>query len=108
MKQISVDEFQNELKAHGGDAKYDFINVCTPDEYNTCHIGGTRNVPLDELESHVDELQEKSHIYVQCRSGNRSRMAIEKLQSLGITAELFNIGGGLMAWQEAGKETNSK
>ena len=66
-----------------------------------------RSVPLDTLHSRIDELNKKKTVYIHCRSGNRGRQAIEKLQSLGVTAELVNVEGGLLAWEEAGFETGS-
>ncbi len=82
-----------------------FINVCTPDEYAAKHIEGVKSLPLDQLESRVGELKGKETIYVHCRSGNRSKRAIETLERLGVQAELVNVEGGIMAWEAAGLKT---
>ncbi len=107
MKHISVQAFKEVVTAEDKNPSVDFINVCTPAEYKEKHIPGVRNVPLDELEDHLDELKAKQTVYIHCRSGNRGRKAIEKLQELGVTSELVNVEGGLMAWGEAGYQTNS-
>lgn len=85
----------------------DFINVCTPAEYKESHIEGVRNVPLDSLAARAAEFAGKERVYVHCRSGARAERAIDQLKQLGITAELINIEGGLIAWGEAGFPTTS-
>jgi rhodanese-related sulfurtransferase len=107
MKQISVDAFKQVIGTEAHNPSIDFINVCTPAEYAEKHIQGVRSVPLDEVAAHVQEFQGKQTIYVHCRSGARSRRAIETLQDLGIKAELVNVEGGLMAWDAAGFGTHS-
>ena len=107
MKHISISAFKEVIKSEANNTTVDFINVCTPAEYREKHIKGVRSVPLDTLHAQVAELNKKKTIYIHCRSGNRGRHAIEKLQSLGITAELINVEGGLLAWEEAGYETGS-
>lgn len=107
MKHISVSSFKEVVDAEKNNPSVDFINVCTPDEYKEKHISGVRSVPLDEIESHVREFKDKKTIYVHCRSGRRGVAAIEKLSKLGVTAELVNVEGGILAWQEAGFGTTS-
>ncbi len=98
MLNISVQEFEEILRDESGNPDVDFINVCTPAEYQAEHIAGVRNVPLDTIFGAVDDLRTKKAVYVHCRSGRRSAKAIETLQSLGVHADLINVDGGLMAW----------
>ncbi len=107
MKHISISAFKEVLNAEKNNPTVDFINVCTTAEYREKHIRGVRSVPLDVLERHVDEFKNKQTIYVHCRSGKRGLAALEKLASLGITAELVNVEGGILAWEEAGFHTGS-
>lgn len=107
MKHISINTFKEVIESEASNHTVAFINVCTPAEYKEKHIAGVRNIPLDTLEQHANELNNKSTVYIHCRSGNRGRQAIEKLEKLGVTAELVNVEGGLMAWQEAGFATKS-
>lgn len=105
MKHISVPSFKEVIEAEKNNSSVDFINVCTPSEYKEKHISGVRSVPLDDIERHVQELKDKKTIYVHCRSGRRGVAAIEKLVALGIRAELVNVEGGILAWEEAGYGT---
>lgn len=107
MREITVQEFKNTLEKEAQNSSFDFINVCTKTEYNEKHIHGVRSVPLNTLHEHLNEFKDKKAIYIHCRSGNRSRQAIETLSSSGVTAELINVNGGLMAWDKAGFETEA-
>ncbi len=107
MREITVQEFKHALQLGSSDDSLDFINVCSPGEYEEKHIQGVRSVPLDTLHKHIDEFKKKKMIYVHCRSGNRSRQAIETLKDAGIPAELINVSGGLMAWTKANFPTVS-
>ena len=107
MKQISTSAFKEVIESEANNSTVAFINVCTPAEYNEKHIKGVRNIPLDTLSENLAELQTKKTIYIHCRSGNRGRQAVEKLANLGVQAELVNVEGGLLAWEEAGYQTES-
>lgn len=107
MKHITVDAFKQVLEAEQDNQTVDFINVCEPAEYKEKHIPGVRNVPLGSVQQHADEFNNKQTVYVHCRSGNRGKQAIEKLLAAGVTAELVNVEGGIMAWDEAGHPTKS-
>jgi rhodanese-related sulfurtransferase len=65
------------------------LDVRTPAEFETAHIDGSYNVPLDVLDdrgSEVAQQLDQSHdIVLVCRSGQRSRQAAELLQSAGVT-----------------------
>ncbi len=107
MKEINAHDFKKVLEQKPHDNSIDFINVCTRGEYDEKHIPGVRSVPLDELGKHLDEFSKKKTIYVHCQSGHRGERAIEDLVRLGVTAELVNVSGGIMAWTKEGFKTES-
>lgn len=108
MTHLSTEAFKTVLaSSQASDPSIAFINVCTPQEYREKHIAGVKNIPLNELSSRLDELTDKTTIYVHCRSGRRSQQAIDLLRQAGITAELINVEGGLIAWEAAGHPTAS-
>ncbi len=107
MTEITTNAFKEVIHAEAHNPSVDFINVCTPTEYNEKHISGVRNVPFDEIAGRVNEFTGKQTIYVHCRSGNRSQKAIDLMKSLGVKAELVNVSGGLLAWGKAGFATVS-
>lgn len=65
-------------------------------------IDNVINIPVQELESRIDEMKKykKNKIAVVCRSGRRSAVATGILQKSGYKA--VNVSGGMFAWRDAG------
>jgi hydroxyacylglutathione hydrolase len=76
------------------------IDVRTPREWSTRHIGGSLNVPLTRLREHLAEIPRDRAIAVQCAGGYRSSIAASLLQQEGI-ADVLEVAGGLAAWDAA-------
>ena len=69
------------------------MDVRTREEYKEGHIPGSINVELDYIDSVTDVIKDKdSKIYLYCRSGHRSGIALNRMKELGYT-DLTNIGG---------------
>lgn len=70
------------------------VDVRTAEEYAGGHIKDALLIPNESIENEPPaELQDKDAvILVYCRTGRRSAMAAEKLNSLGYTA-VFDFGG---------------
>ena len=73
------------------------VDVRTPIEYDSGHVPFAKNIPLDEIPNHADELKEYKHVYVICRSGGRSMSACMMLNELGLS-NTTNVMGGTSAW----------
>jgi rhodanese-related sulfurtransferase len=78
----------------------DFVDVRTSAEYAVGHAKGARNIPLDTLPNHTEELKGYQAVYVICASGGRSAQAASYLLSLGVNAQ--NVSGGTLAWHAEG------
>ncbi|BCB90002.1 rhodanese-like domain-containing protein [Phytohabitans suffuscus] len=76
------------------------IDVRTPAEFETAHIPGAYNVPLDLLREHRDELLEHldEDVVLVCRSGARATQAERSLAQAGLP-NLRVLDGGMVAWQ---------
>ena len=97
---VNVDEFQ-ELIA---DANVQLLDVRTRDEFDEGHIAGAIMVDVNEsnfVEQAMAVLDKQRPVAVYCRSGRRSARAASQLTEQGYT--VTNLGGGVMAWQDAGK-----
>jgi rhodanese-related sulfurtransferase len=78
------------------------IDVREPDEYGACHIIGSTLVPLGSLSpSKLPDFTNKKLI-IHCQLGKRGSIACEKLLANDPLLEIFNLEGGIVAWQKAG------
>jgi len=77
------------------------LDVRTNEEYTNGHIEGTINIPIDELEERLDELNDNDELLVYCRTGNRSRTAIEILNE-NAYEKLYHMNEGISAWIASG------
>lgn len=68
------------------------VDVRTVEEFNTGAIDGAINIPLNELESRLDEVRNFDEIVVYCASGARSTQAKMILDNAG-HKNVINGGG---------------
>lgn len=76
------------------------LDVRTKEEYDQGHIEGAYLIPVQELESRLDEIPTGKQIIVYCRSGNRSRTAASILIENGF-GMVYDMGG-ISDWQAKG------
>jgi len=68
------------------------VDVRTPQEFATGHLPGAINIPVQDLESRLAELEEKQRpVVLYCRSGSRSGSAARILKGAGYAA-IHNLG----------------
>jgi rhodanese-related sulfurtransferase len=68
------------------------VDVRTTAEYQSGHIKGSINIPVDQIKSKVEQLKAKNKpVITCCKSGARSGMAKSILKAQGI--EVYNGGG---------------
>lgn len=80
------------------------LDVRTPDEWDEYHAPNTTLIPLDELETRVNEVPRDKQVVLVCRSGNRSQVAYDILKQAGFD-NMTSMKGGLKAWRSAGYPT---
>lgn len=80
------------------------LDVRTPGEYESVHIRGAYNVPLDTLGEHAEEIRATVNepIVLVCQSGARARRAEMALASAGMP-NLHVLDGGVNGWVAAGQ-----
>lgn len=78
------------------------LDVREDSEWNAGHIPDAKHIPLGRLNARVGELDKfkDKPIVVNCRSGHRSNRACAMLKKSGF-ANVHNLSGGIMAWQQA-------
>ena len=79
---------------------YLLVDVRQPGEYETTHIPGAKLLPLSELEGRLNELNEDRELIFYCRSGRRSNIGAVLTRDSGlVNASIFNLVGGISAWE---------
>ena len=90
LKQPDIDQGIKEYESTSGAV---LLDVRTPQEYGQGRIPGSRNLPLQDIDTAELAVKDKdTPLFVYCYSGARSRQAVTRLQKMGYT-NVTNIGG---------------
>jgi rhodanese-related sulfurtransferase len=87
------------------------LDVRTAAEFETAHIPGSYNVPLDLLREHRDEISNTAQAdgvdewVLVCRSGQRATQAEEALRQHGLP-NVHILMGGIVDWEAKGFKVN--
>ena len=79
------------------------LDVRSPEEFAAGHLVGAVNANVESADfaGLISALDATGDYAVYCRSGNRSRAAIEAMTGLGY-ANTVGLEGGITAWTDAG------
>jgi rhodanese-related sulfurtransferase len=92
---ISCEETKKLIKERNAQ----FVDVRTPEEYESSKLPSAVNIPLHVIDQLAEKQLDKSRpVVVFCRSGQRSQMALQILKSKGFN-DVFNMGS-FMAWNQ--------
>lgn len=98
-----------ELNAMLKEKDFVFINVHIPFEGDIADTD--LSIPYNEITEAADLVQlptdKDAKIVLYCRSGRMSAIASEELVKLGYT-NIWNLEGGMVAWERAGYEIQDK
>ena len=91
------------------------LDMRSAESFSRGHIVGARNVPMDELDGHLDKLArfKSKPVVAVCDAGITSSKAVNTLRKSGFES-VYNLKGGMNAWGQAGlpvvsgKKTKSK
>jgi rhodanese-related sulfurtransferase len=85
------------------DAPPRVLDVRTPGEFETSHIVGAYNVPLDVIRERKAEIVDglSGDVVFVCRSGQRATQAYELLRGAGLSRGSV-LDGGIVAWEGGG------
>jgi phage shock protein E len=82
------------------------LDVRTVAEFDSGHLEGAINIPVEVLSGRLSELNPNDELLVYCRTGNRSTTAVEILEENGYD-RIYHMDGGITAWGNAGFPTVS-
>ncbi|MER5778487.1 rhodanese-like domain-containing protein [Streptomyces sp. NPDC002039] len=95
-------------QVHARPEEFTVVDVRTPGEYDSGHLPGAVNIPLDRITDSLPELRRAAEhaegtggaLLLVCASGARSRNAARTLADHGVTAA--GLTGGTGAWSAGG------
>lgn len=82
------------------------IDVREENEWQEQHIPGAIHIPIAQLNTKLNVLEEYKNtpVITQCKSGRRSAQAAVQLKAAGFN-KIYNLDGGILAWNKAGLAT---
>lgn len=108
IKEISVEDFKT---MYDGEDYFVLIDVRTMNEYDAGYIPGAANISRGKVEFDIakekvwDEMglyipEKTDPIVVNCKTGERSALAVKSLLEMGYE-NVMSLEGGFKAWNEA-------
>lgn len=79
------------------------LDVRTPAEFAQGHLPEAINIDVESpsFASEISTLDTGATYAIYCRSGNRSKTAMEQMKAAGFT-NVTDLDGGIVAWQAQG------
>ena len=79
------------------------IDVRSPQEFADGHIPGAVNMPHENINDYLSELENHKNkpIIIYCRSGRRAKLAMKVLEEADFS-EVMHLEGDMLGWSAAG------
>lgn len=99
---------REELLERARDGLITVLDVRPPEEYAAGHLPGALNIPLAELEEHLDELDPRHEVIAYCRGPHciLAFDAVARLRERGLSAR--RLQDGYPEWKMAGLPTEKQ
>ena len=99
-EEIEPKEVFTILEKHRDDPDFVVLDVRTPEEYEKGHIENAHllNAKSRDFEDEIGKMDKNRKYFVYCRTGRKSRKAVELMQKSGYK-EAHSIIGGMDKWK---------
>lgn len=87
----------NALRTSG--EEFVLLDVREPHEVETAHLEGTRNIPMSDIPTRLQELDPEQHIVVVCHHGVRSANVAAWMKQQGFE-RVQSMRGGIDRWSK--------
>ena len=79
------------------------IDVRTPGEFDGAHLPGAVNLPLDQIDAHLQRIVAEAggRLILVCQSGRRAAQCQARLAAAGMS-DTAVLDGGMVAWAASG------
>ncbi|GAB4338727.1 MAG: hypothetical protein Kow00117_20030 [Phototrophicales bacterium] len=98
---ITISEYRDQYE----NEPHVLIDVRTRQEFSQGHLPNAMNIPMDEVNTRMDEIPNDITVILVCATGNRSGMVASALTKAGYT-NVYNLEGGTMSWLRLGLPIN--
>jgi rhodanese-related sulfurtransferase len=100
MKFMTIPELHSSLQSTTPSTL--ILDVRTPGEFAEGRVPGARNIPVDVVMKHHEEIRSFQTVYIYCRAGARAQMAGQMLEIQGLKNLVCVDEGGFPDWEDAG------
>jgi rhodanese-related sulfurtransferase len=106
IKKLDPQNFEKQLKESKDPI---LVDVRTPGEFAQGHLANAVLIDIysDDFKSRVGKLDKSKPVFVYCKAGSRSGSAVEVFTEMGFK-EIYDLSGGITAWQRASKPIENK
>ena len=103
IKDVTAQEAYTLIQENQGNADFIIIDVRTHQEFADGHIENAINTDFhsETFKNEIDKLDRNKKYLIYCRSGNRSRGALNIMVELGFR-EVYHLSVGIIGWVDAG------
>jgi len=106
IKKLDPQNFEKQLKESKDPI---LVDVRTPGEYAQGHLANAVLIDIysDDFKTRVGKLDKSKPVFVYCKAGSRSGSAVGVFTEMGFK-EIYDLSGGITAWQRASKPIEKK
>jgi len=106
IENITTQEALTLIQENEGNADFVILDVRTAREFDEGHLENALNIDYNSgtFQNELKQLDKNKTYLVHCKSGVRSRGAVDIMEGLGFS-EVYNMLGGISQWQAEGLPT---